>query len=63
MTSNECDLPRGLNTTFDEQILELIIKFKKYLKNENFDKFSWILDSFNTTVPSEFIAAGEDNFI
>jgi hypothetical protein len=48
---------------FEGPLSQLIIWLERYYRNENFDKFAWIQDPFNTSAPSEFTSADEENVI
>jgi hypothetical protein len=63
LTSNEPDLSQDIKTVFEGHLSQLIIWFEKYFQNENFDKIAWIQDPFNTSAPSEFTSAEEENLI
>jgi hypothetical protein len=63
LTSNELDLSQDIKTMFEGHLSQLIIWFEIYFQNENFDKFAWIQDPFNTSAPSEFTSAEEENLI
>jgi hypothetical protein len=61
--SNELDLSQDIKTMFEGHLSQLIIWFEKYFQNENFDKFARIQDPFNTSAPSEFTSAEEENLL
>jgi hypothetical protein len=63
LCDNELALSQDIKTMFEGHLSQTMIWFEKYFQNKNFDKFAWIQDPFNTSAPSEFTSAEEENLI
>lgn len=46
MTSNELDMSSDIKSIFQDHLLHLNNWFEKYFKNENIDRLTWDLRSF-----------------